>query len=422
MIENALDVLAGQTLESLLSMFWFIAYIEIPRYFIGGAVAAWFMLTEATRRSWLAADSGISVVIPGHNDGPSIRKTVLSLREQTLRRLQIIVVNDGSTDDTDIICRRLERDRMIDSYVHLRTRGGKAAAVNAALGLARHPLFMVTDSDTTFDRDALAEVATYFDDPSVGVVGGNLRVRNVDASLTTRIQQINYMFSITLGRIVKDMLGFYFVASGAFGMYRTEAVRSIGGWDFGPGEDGDVLTRLRLAGWRARFAPFAIAMTDVPETLVRLARQRLRWDRSMIRNRYRKSGGAVLNPLNRNFDTAFALSFLDTYFFNGLTPYLFVLYMADLITTYGEYVWIQFSMVALIYIGLSLVKFVIAVSLSARKRQDLCLLAYLPFYGLVNGYFLRAVKLYANTNELIFRGSYTDEYVPRKVREQVKIY
>jgi len=336
--------------------------------------------------------------------------------------LQIIVVNDGSTDGTDATCRDLERRGLIDDYIHIRSRGGKAAAVNAALGIARHDLFLVTDSDTTFDRDALAIAAGYFRDPRVGAVGGTLRVRNIGRSLATGVQHVNYAFSITLGRIVKDMLGFYFVASGAFGMYRTAAVRAVGGWDFGPGEDGDIVTRLRLAGWRARFAPFAVAMTEVPATFVKLGRQRLRWDRSMIRNRYRKAGPYVLDPRNANFDTAFAVSFLDIFFFNGLVPFLFLVYGAYLAGVYGPFAATLLLSVQLFYISAGLLKYLIALSVSTRPREDLRYLAFVPLYSLINVYFLRFVRLYATANELVARGSYTDPYVPAKVRARVRRY
>jgi len=271
-------------------------------------------------------------------------------------------------------------------------------------------------------RDALAIAAGYFRDPRVGAVGGTLRVRNIGRSLATGVQHVNYAFSITLGRIVKDMLGFYFVASGAFGMYRTAAVRAVGGWDFGPGEDGDIVTRLRLAGWRARFAPFAVAMTEVPATFVKLGRQRLRWDRSMIRNRYRKAGPYVLDPRNANFDTAFAVSFLDIFFFNGLVPFLFLVYGAYLAGVYGPFAATLLLSVQLFYISAGLLKYLIALSVSTRPREDLRYLAFVPLYSLINVYFLRFVRLYATANELVARGSYTDPYVPAKVRARVRRY
>lgn len=427
MIADALQFLANQSTDGLLATFWILVYVEVPRFLVGAVVLGWFILfhedaSPAEAAGEDAVDDGISVVVAGHNAARAIQRTLASLREQSRRRIQIIVVNDGSTDDTDRICRRLQRQGQIDSYIPLMTRGGKAAAVNAGLAVARHPLFLVTDADTTFDRDALARAAAAFSSSRVGVVGGNLRVRNKNASLATRVQQLNYGFSITLGRIVKDALGFYFVASGAFGMYRTHAVRAIGGWDVGPGEDGDVLTRLRLAGWQARFAHRATAMTDAPVSFVALARQRLRWDRSMIRNRFRKAGPFVLNPFRPGFNAALAFSFLEIYFFNALVPFLHVAYIARTISQFGAFSLTIFAIVGTAYGLASLVKFFVMLSLSSRPLEDLRLLPYLLVFALTKSLLLRTVKLYANANELIFRGSYGDPYVPRKVRQQTDIY
>jgi cellulose synthase/poly-beta-1,6-N-acetylglucosamine synthase-like glycosyltransferase len=421
MFDVALDYLLNQSFGSMLATFWFPLFVELPRFFLGGVVAGWFILFHGSRAGYPdRASGGITVVIPGHNDSKAMRRTVLSLREQTVDLLQIIAVNDGSTDDTDAVCRSLERNGLIDNYIHIRSRSGKAAVVNAALEIARHDLFLVTDSDTTFDRDALAIAASYFSDPRVGAVGGTLRVRNIDRTVATRVQHINYAFSITLGRIVKDMLGFYFVASGAFGLYRTAAVRSIGCWDFGPGEDGDIITRLRMAGWCARFAPFAVAMTEVPTTFVKLSRQRLRWDRSMIRNRLRKAGPYVTNPRNANFDLPFAISFLDIYFFTGLVPFLFIVYAVQLVGIYGEFAIGLLLAVQFFYMAAALAKYLIALSVSTRRAEDVSYILYVPLFSLVNVYLLRYVRLYAIVNELIVRGSYTDPYVPAKVRARVE--
>ena len=427
MSADVLQFLANQSSEGLLATFWILVCVEVPRFLLGAVILGWFLLFRKERAFSHGGQEhdlrgGVSVVISGHNAAKGIQRSLASLYQQSWKRVQIIVVNDGSTDETDRICRRLRQQGKIDSYVPLMTRGGKAAAVNAALGLARYPLFLVTDADTTFDRDALACAAAAFDDPRVGVVGGNLRVRNTNASLASKVQQLNYGFSITLGRIVKDALGFYFVASGAFGMYRTAAVRAIGGWDVGPGEDGDVLTRLRLAGWRARFVHRATAMTDVPVSFVALARQRLRWDRSMIRNRFRKAGPAVLNPFGRRFDAVLAVSFLEIYFFNGVLPFLHVAYLAQTINRFGAFSLTIFAIVFAAYGFVFLIKFLVMISLSSRPSEDLRLLPYFPLFALTTGVLLRAVKLYANANELIVRGSYRDAYVPRKVRQQTDIY
>lgn len=421
MFDTAADFLTNQNAQSLIAVFWMPLFIELPRYFLGSVILAWFVLFRRdTVRSRAIYEGGISVVVAGHNNAASIRQTVLSLREQSLGPLQIIVVDDGSSDGTDETCRDLARRGLIDEHIGLRSRGGKSAAVNAALERARYPLFLVTDADTTFDRTALAVAASYFMDPAVAAVGGTLRVRNLNASLATWVQHVNYAFSITLGRIVKDALGFYFVASGAFGLYRTQAVKSVGGWDFGPGEDGDIMARLRIAGWKARFAPFAVAMTDVPDTFPLLARQRLRWNRSMVRLRFRKARDHVINPTRANFDLPLALSFWDIYYFRGFVPIMFAIYLVHIFYLYGSSAPVLILVIAAFYSLAAIIKYLIVLSVSTRPREDFKYVVCAPLYGLTNVYFLRFVRLYAVVNELIFRGSYTDAYVPAKVRNRVE--
>jgi hypothetical protein len=137
-------------------------------------------------------------------------------------------------------------------------------------------------------------------------------------------------------------------------------------------------------------------MTGAPVSFVALARQRLRWDRSMIRNRYRKAGPAVLYPFRPGFHAAFALSFLEIYFFNGLVPFLHVVYVARTISQFGSFSLTIFAIVFSAYALVSVVKFFVMLSLSTRPVEDLRLLAYFPMYALTTNVLLGAVKLYAN--------------------------
>lgn len=425
MLEDALDFIASQSTESLIAMYWFVIYIEAPRYLFGGICAAWPIIKYSfikTETHGMLEDAFMSVIIPAHNDAASVYKTVMSARDQIHVKTQIIVVNDGSSDDTDERCRKMLNDGLIDDYIFIESRGGKSAAVNAALERVNNPFFVITDADTTFDRDAFYIAWRYFNDPKIGAISGNLRIRNTWKSLATRVQQVNYMNSITLGRIVRDALSFYYVASGAFSVFRTSAAQQVGGWEFGPGEDGDISTRLREAGWKVHFTPFAVAMTDGPETFTRLGRQRLRWDRSMIRLRLRKYGPQVLNPFKANFHPMLAISFFDIYFFQGVIPFLFFVYLAVTVDMYGAFSLSILASVQIMYFILFFIKYLIALSVSTHFKEDIWLAPYVPLYSLINVYFLRAVKLYATANELVFRGSYTDQYVPEKVRKKIRRY
>lgn len=425
MLDIALDFLTSQPTENLSNNFWVFLWIEVPRFTVG-TVAILFPILMNFKKfkkpSPPVKAHFLSVIVPTHNDSDALQSTLLSLREQIDVHLQIIVVNDGSTDHTHSFCLSLVEKKFIDHYVHLQSRGGKASAMNAGLVFARYDHVLATDADTTFDRDALTIACEYFEDPKVGAVAGNLRVRNLEHNIVTRMQQINYSMGITIGRLVKDPLGLFLIASGAFGLFKTAAIRQVGGWDCGPGDDADMTMRLRLAGYRVRFAPFATAMTIVPDSLTRLARQRLRWDRSMIRVKWRKYRWPVLNPFRKNFDLALALGSFDIFFFQGLVPYFLIVYSLMLIAVYGEFALAIMLGLKIFYIGLDMLKFLLSISVSSRRKEDFKLLPYVPIYSLVNLYLLHVVLFFSTTNELLFRGSYTDPFVPKKVRNMITRY
>jgi poly-beta-1,6-N-acetyl-D-glucosamine synthase len=422
-IDQVIGYIDAQTWESFFVMFWFVILIEFPRFILGGIVAMGplvFYMSRSNDLENVNIKVPMSVLIPGHNNGDSIVRTVMSLVEQIGVELQIIVINDGSTDDTDMHCRELLRRGFISDYIQTETRGGKASALNAGFLRVKYNLVVATDADTMFFRDALVRTVKYFNDPKVGALCGNLRVRNLDASLCSRMQQLNYVAGITIARIVKDMLSFYFVISGAFGVYRASAIEEVGGWNYGPGDDGDMSVQIRLSGWRVRFAALAVATTTVPETFAKLARQRVRWNRSMIRVRYRKYAKAILNPFNKNFNFLRTLSFYETYLVQGLVPLLFVIYVFMLIFGYGSFSIAVLIAIHVFYMVMFFIEYLFYLIISPARGEDAKLIWCIPLYPFFHSYFLRMVTLYSIFNELIKRGSYEDEFYPKKVRKRVK--
>lgn len=134
------------TISSLFSMFWFMLIIEVPRYFLLELFVAFYSgitywkrkRKHSVARMLLYVDNPlITVLVPGKNEGKHIFKLVSSLREQTYQNLEVIIVDDGSDDDTPFICRDLEKDGYIDKYYRLNERGGKANAANYGVYHAR---------------------------------------------------------------------------------------------------------------------------------------------------------------------------------------------------------------------------------------------------------------------------------------------
>jgi len=220
-VMTALSFLYSLDAVTLILLFWYTLVLEIPRYTIGAAVVLacmpWSRSAEAVE-----GDFTISILLVGHNEADCLRTCVESLAEQTVdrSRMEIIVVDDGSTDGMVKVAHDLQRDDLVQHVMRAHHRGGKTAGLNLALGSCTGDIVVIADADTTFDRDAIAMLVEHFADPRVGAVAGNLGVRNASTNLVTRHQAIEYAIAISLGRSIADALGILSIVSGAFGAGR----------------------------------------------------------------------------------------------------------------------------------------------------------------------------------------------------------
>ncbi len=406
---------------SIVLLFWYTIIFEIPRYTIGAVIiTATRLFGRAT--SPLKNSLTVSIVLAGHNEATRLRSCIEGLAEQTilanLGTIEVILVDDGSTDRMLDTARELQRQGQIDKVLRLEQRGGKSAAVNLGLSACTGDIVVISDIDTTFDRNAFAEVLGYFSDPRVGAVSGNLGVRNISASLITRCQAIEYAISISLGRSIQDTLGILSIVSGAFGAFRYIAVEQVGGQDVEVGEDADLTMKLRRAGWRIRFAPDAHALTDVPETVSALIAQRLRWDRGLVTIWMRKFRG-VFDPRHSSFRLIDVAALVDVLFFQLLLALAFPVYLVWLFLHLGDLATIIVSATLMGLAVLCVVSFAAAAAVGTKISFGLVL--YLPLYVVVQLTLMRIIRIVAVMQELIFRSSYRDAYVPARVMSQVEM-
>jgi cellulose synthase/poly-beta-1,6-N-acetylglucosamine synthase-like glycosyltransferase/peptidoglycan/xylan/chitin deacetylase (PgdA/CDA1 family) len=216
----------------------------------------------------------VSVVVPAYNEELGIGATVSSLAASDYPDLDIVVVDDGSTDRTSDTVRALG---LANVRVIRQANAGKPAALNTGIAAARHDILVLVDGDTVFEPDALRALVAPFADPSVGAVSGNTKVGN-RKGLLGRWQHIEYVIGFNLDRRMFDLLRCMPTVPGAIGAFRRRTLDGVGGVSSDTlAEDTDLTMAICRAGWRVVFAPEARAWTEAPAGLGQLWRQRYRW-------------------------------------------------------------------------------------------------------------------------------------------------
>ena len=216
----------------------------------------------------------VSFVVPAFNEAVGIERAVRSLASSDYPELEIVVVDDGSTDGTAELVEGLAL-----SSVRLirQANAGKPAALNRGIEAARHDVIVMVDADTIFEPDTLKRLVQPLKEDGVGAVSGNTKVGN-RRRLLGRWQHIEYVMGFNLDRRLYDVLQCMPTVPGAIGAFRRSALAQVGGISGATlAEDTDLTLALGRAGWRVAYVEDARAWTEAPTTLRALWRQRFRW-------------------------------------------------------------------------------------------------------------------------------------------------
>jgi poly-beta-1,6 N-acetyl-D-glucosamine synthase len=219
----------------------------------------------------------LSILIPCYNEEAGLETSVRSLIRQQYPDFDIIIIDDGSTDGTADIGRRLANQHNGQVTFIGKTNGGKASALNTGLTLARGSIVVCMDADSALAPDALTQLARPFTDPQVDAVGGNVKVIN-RRRLIGHMQALEYITGLTLQRKSFAQLGAMQVISGAIGAFRRDSLLAVGGYSEDTiVEDMDVTITMARHGYGVVYNPSAIAYTEAPEIWANFAKQRYRW-------------------------------------------------------------------------------------------------------------------------------------------------
>lgn len=233
----------------------------------------------------------VSVVVPAYNEEVGIAAAVSSFVDNDYQGyVEVIVVDDGSTDRTAEIAEQLGFPNV---RVIRQANAGKPAALNTGINAARTEIIVMVDGDTVFERDTIRRLVQHFADPTVGAVAGNAKVGN-RTGWWTRLQHLEYTLASSLERRAYAALRTTACVPGAIGAFRRLTLKQVGGVSADTlAEDSDLTMAIARAGWTVAFAPDARAWTETPATLRGLYRQRFRWSYGVLQA-LAKHRGAVI--------------------------------------------------------------------------------------------------------------------------------
>ncbi|MBN2980340.1 glycosyltransferase family 2 protein [Cohnella algarum] len=272
----------------------------------------------------------VSLLVPAYNEELTIIENVKSLLTLSYHTYEVIVVNDGSKDNTlqvlieafrlrpktdetvhyEIDCTKIKTVYYNPDYPNLyvvdKSNGGKADSLNAGINLSHYPLICSIDADSLLEKDALIRMSrVYMENPTETVaIGGNVRIANgctirdgdiADVRLPKKMwpmfQTLEYMKAFLGGRIGWSHINGLIIVSGAFGMFRKDTVVKVGGYRDGyPGEDMNIIIKLHRymlenkLPYRVAYCPDAVCWTQAPDSYRILSSQRKRWGRGNLKN------------------------------------------------------------------------------------------------------------------------------------------
>lgn len=272
--------------------------------YIGLYVASFYMINMSSKykkaESLPATDKTVSIVVPAWNEGKSIESTIKSLlaTDYPKEKFEIIIVDDGSKDDTYKLAKKYESEQNPKVRVFTKDNGGKGSAINFGIKKSKAEIIISMDADSIVRPDALKKMIGYFKNEQVMSVTPSMGVYKPKKVLE-KIQQIEYYIGVFLRKSFAIVNAIH-ITPGAFSAYRREFFVKYGGYDTSTiTEDLEIALRIQSKGYIIENSPESIIYTIAPKTFRELLVQRRRWYTGLIKNlwRYRSLFGLKKGPL-----------------------------------------------------------------------------------------------------------------------------
>lgn len=336
----------------------------------------------------------VTLVVPAYNEGPVIQQALQSLLVLDYPRYEVLVVDDGSTDDTYQKAMAVSRASLkVPVRVVTKKNGGKADALNTGMAYARGDFIVNMDGDTKLSPNTLRACVRHFDDPRVGAVAGNVKVLNRE-NMLTRVQALEYVEGLAMARKAQSFFRAVNIIPGPMGMFRKSVLQQVGGYDRDTfAEDCDLTLKLLMTGMHVVYEPTAVAWVETPSRWLDLLKQRYRWTRGILQAA-RKHRWVIWHPRKGGVNSFILWLML---FESVLWPFSSVigsLFFVFVGAYYGT-----ISLLFLWWVQLTILDLVAAVYCVVVEDEDPVLIPYAIFFRIVYITIIDVAKVFATIEE-----------------------
>ncbi|MGE5411648.1 MAG: glycosyltransferase [Clostridiales bacterium] len=342
----------------------------------------------------------VSIIVPVYNEGKVLRGSIKSLLELDYPNYEIIIVNDGSTDDTKQVGQSLvgfHQGKLSSVRVSLisKPNGGKSRALNAGIQFSKADFVLCMDGDSQLSTNSLRDGIKHFADPEIGAVAGNVKVMN-RKKMITDLQALEYVEGLNMARSAQSFIKLVNIIPGPLGIFRKKAIIDAGWYSSDTfAEDADLTLNIMAAGWKIYYEQNAISFTEAPESLTQLLKQRYRWTRGILQS-ILKHKKHLINP-TINFSNSIVLWSM---FYEALIwPIMNIfanLFFIVIALLYG-----MSNLLAFWWAAIALLDLMTALYCVAVEKEDIRLVPYALIYRLVFILMIDITKAMATVEEFL---------------------
>lgn len=342
----------------------------------------------------------VSIIVPVYNESKVIAGSIRSLLNIDYPNFEIIIVNDGSTDDTAKVAEGMVgykkgRRSMVKVSLINKPNGGKAKALNAGIQYSQAEFVVCMDGDSQLSPNSLRMGMRHFIDSKVGAVAGNVKVWN-KKKMFTDLQSLEYLEGLNLARSAQAFVSMVNIIPGPIGFFRRSALKDAGFYSSDTfAEDADITLKILAKSWKISYEPNAISYTEAPVTLHQLLKQRYRWTRGILQA-VRKHKKYLLNPTINIKNTLI----LWAMFYEALVwPAMNILVNVFFIS--AALVYGMSSLIYIWWLGIMLLDMMAAIYCIASEGEEFRLVFYAVIYRVFFILIIDVTKVMATIEEFI---------------------